>query len=104
MCELEQKSWDISEDHTAVVSAKYYIMKEMTQKGKHTIAEEYLKKCLLQFSGHADIVEGLLLMYSKVVKKYYASLKGVDFVLDMVKKAAVQNIGDHLFRNLLVFI
>jgi hypothetical protein len=47
LCELENKSWDINQDHKAVVAAKYYIMKEMTQKGKHAISEEYLKKCLL---------------------------------------------------------
>ena len=60
-----------------MIDAKYIVLKEMLKKRKNSLAEEYLKKILLTFSGNTELVSGLILAYSKLVRKYYEDLKGV---------------------------
>ena len=54
-----------------IVKAKKIIMREMIRKGKPQIAEEYFKKCLLNFSSNFDLISDLLLVYAKLIKKEY---------------------------------
>ena len=81
-------------------------MREMVIKGKHHIAEEYLKKTLLQFSGNFFLLAELLLKYSKIVKSYYPSIKvehPLTFMFDTIKKASVA-VPDDLYANLFLYI
>ena len=78
----------------------------MVLKGKHQIAEEYLKKTLLQFSGIFTLMADLLLKFSKIVKSYYPSTKverPLTFVFETIKKASVA-VPDELYQNLALLI
>lgn len=72
--------------------AKKVILKEMLIKKRNSLAEEYLKKCLLHFSSSFDVLTSLIVQYSKLVLKYYSGVnceRDVDFVIDCIKKSAV---------------
>lgn len=72
--------------------AKKVILQEMLIKTRTSLAEEYLKKCLLHFSSTFDVLTSLIEQYSKLVMKYYTGVnceRVVDFVIECVKKSAV---------------
>jgi hypothetical protein len=75
----------------------------MALKSKFSIAEEYLKKSIISYSGNVELVSDLIFGYSKIVKKYYTDLKGITFVLDTVRKSAIDNIHEGIFSNLFLF-
>ena len=80
-------------------------MREMVLKGKHQIAEEYLKKTLLQFSGNFSLMAELLLGYSKIIKSHYSGKveKPLAFIFETIKKASVA-VSDELYQNLSLYI
>ena len=71
--ELESRSWGKSSE-SAVYLAKKVIMREMILKGRPSLAEEYLKKCLISFSTQFTLLARLLQAYSGLIKKHYTSL------------------------------
>lgn len=77
-------------------------MKEILKNNKQKIAEDYLKKCLVTFSGHPDLACELLLLYSKLVKKFYKDGQGIIFMLETIKKVALDDISEKVFRNLVL--
>eukprot|EP00347_Sterkiella_histriomuscorum_P012065 403370024 len=103
LTELEQKSWDHkTQDFLLIGNVKSYIMKEMIKMGRQNLSEEYLKKCLLQFSGLAQLKSLLIKKYSNLIKKQYGqqTTEGVKYLLDQIKKASCL-IEDKVYDNLI---
>lgn len=104
LTEIESKSSSIAESEEAIIAGKYLVFKEMGKKGKLSLAEDYLKKQLVHFTSYPHILDGLLLAYSSVVKKFYTNTSGVEFVLSTVKKVAIESLSAKIFSNLLIFL
>ena len=76
----------------------------MILKQKEQIAQEYLKKCLVQYSTNFTLLADLLLAYSKLIRKLYTTKSDpIQYFLDQVKRAAVP-VSDSLYDNLVLFV
>ncbi len=74
--------------------------------GKENLAEEYLKKCLVNFSGDIALKAEIILQYSKLIKDSKLNLdaeKLTKFTLDMITKASIL-LNDQVFNNLLSYL
>jgi GTP pyrophosphokinase len=71
------------------------VSEEMLKKNQHLIAQNYLKKCLLHKSGDLEFTNNLL----KASSKLFSGHEGVTFVLDLLKKAALDNPNHKIFSN-----
>jgi len=98
MMELEDLSNSSTSPSKIISKAKRIILGEMLKKKQDSIAQNYLKKCLLHKSGDAEFTNNLL----KAASKLFASQEGVSFVLDLLKKAALDNPNHKIFSNMLV--
>ncbi|CDW85134.1 u3 small nucleolar rna-associated protein 6 [Stylonychia lemnae] len=107
LAELEQKSWNYKEfkDLQLIVNSKSIILNEMLKMKKQSLAEEYLKKCLLQFSGVAQLKSDIIYQYSKLLKS--AELQEVNqsisFLIEQISKSSCI-IKDKVYDNLLLTI
>ena len=82
-------------------------MREMITKGRHQLAEEYLKKCLLSFSSNFDLLASILTAYAKLIKKtYQGGVKvklALNFIFDQLKKASIK-VSDEFFSSLVLYV
>lgn len=95
--ELEDLSNSASTEGKITSKAKRIILSEMLKKNQISIAQNYLKKCLLHKSGDLEFTNNLL----KASSKMFSGQEGVTFVLDLVKKAALDDPHHKIFSNML---
>ena len=98
MMELEDLSNTQTCDGKIISKAKRIILAEMLKKNQLSIAQNYLKKCLLHKSGDLSFTNNLL----KAASKMFVGTEGVSFVLDLVKKAAFDDPHHKIFSNMLL--
>ena len=98
MMELEDLSNSSTAEGKIIAKAKRIILSEMLKKKQLVIAQNYLKKCLLHKSGDQEFTNNLL----KASSKMLAGQEGVSFVLDLVKKAALEDPNPKIFSNMLL--
>lgn len=98
MMELEDLSNASACEGKIISKAKRIILGEMLKKNQLSIAHNYLKKCLLHKSGDLEFTNNLL----KASSKMFPGPEGVTFVLDLVKKAALDDPHHKIFSNMLL--
>lgn len=98
MMELEDLSNSSTAQSKILSKAKRIILSEMLKKNQTLIAQNYLKKCLLHKSGDLEFTNNLL----KAASKLFSGHEGVSFVLDLFKKAALDNPNHKIFSNMLL--
>lgn len=83
-------------------------MREIVIKGREKLAEEYLKRVLMQIGKRNELMAGIMIKYAKIVRKYYKqgaaeSLRAIDFMIEQLKRASVA-VAEEFFQNLSTYV
>lgn len=101
MVELEDLSNSTQFAPESVAKAKLLILKAMLKKEQVNLAQSYVKKCMMKFSGSDKFINKFLQGISKLTKNGLFGQSGIAFTLEIIKKAALDDVNPKVFTNLL---